>query len=81
MPFGIVSGVSRGIGVLDEGGDRRKGKGSFGGEFETYSCARVMCYSQITLGGLVSTGQIIKTKLGSVSLYCISHHYKTAKIK
>jgi len=24
MPFGIVSGVGRGMGVLDEGGDRRR---------------------------------------------------------
>jgi len=24
MPFGVVSGVGRGIGVLDEGGDRRR---------------------------------------------------------
>ena len=25
MPFGVVSGVGRGMGVLDGGGDRRKG--------------------------------------------------------
>jgi len=31
MPFGMVSGVGRGMGVLDEGGDRRRG--SSGGEF------------------------------------------------
>ena len=30
MPFGTVSGVGREMGVLDEGGDRRRGKGSFG---------------------------------------------------
>jgi len=30
MPFGLVSGVSRGMGILDGGGDRRRGRGSFG---------------------------------------------------
>jgi len=29
MPFGVVSGVGRGMGVLDGGDDRRRGKGSF----------------------------------------------------
>jgi len=24
MPFGVVSGVGRGMGILDAGGDRRK---------------------------------------------------------
>jgi len=33
MPFGMVSGVSRGMGVLDRGGDRRRGRGSIGVEF------------------------------------------------
>jgi len=30
MLFGMVSGVDRGMGVLDGSGDRRRGKGSFG---------------------------------------------------
>jgi len=30
MPFGVVSGVELGMGVLDFGGDRRRGKGSLG---------------------------------------------------
>jgi len=30
MPFGMVSGVGLGMGVLDFGGDRRKGRGSLG---------------------------------------------------
>jgi len=30
MPFGVVSGVGFGIGVLDFGGDRRRGRDSFG---------------------------------------------------
>jgi len=33
MPFGVVSGVRLRIGVLDFGGDRRRGRGSFGSEF------------------------------------------------
>ena len=33
MPFGMVSGVGLGIGVFDFGGDRPRGRGSFGGEF------------------------------------------------
>jgi len=30
MPFGMMSAVGRGMGVLDGGGDRRRGRGSFG---------------------------------------------------
>jgi len=30
MPFGVVSGVGLGMGVLDFGGDRRRGRGSLG---------------------------------------------------
>ena len=30
MPFGVVSGVGRGMGVLDVGGDRGRRRGSFG---------------------------------------------------
>jgi len=30
MPFGVVSGVGRGMGVLDGGGYRRRGQGNFG---------------------------------------------------
>jgi len=32
MPFGVVSGVGLGMGVLDFGGDRRRGRGSLGSE-------------------------------------------------
>jgi len=28
MPFGVVSGVGLGMGVLDFGGDRQRGRGS-----------------------------------------------------
>jgi len=30
MPFGVVSGVGLGMGVLDFDGDRRRGRGSLG---------------------------------------------------
>jgi len=30
MPFGVVSGVELGMGVLNFGGDRRRGRGSLG---------------------------------------------------
>jgi len=30
MPFGVVSGVGQGMGVLDGGGDRRRRRGSLG---------------------------------------------------
>ena len=39
MPFGVVSGVGLEMGVLDFGGDRRRGRGSLGNEF----AASVMC--------------------------------------
>jgi len=38
MPFGVVSGVGLGMSVLDFGGDRRRGRGSFGGEFGSSHC-------------------------------------------
>jgi len=38
VPFGVVSGVDRGMGVLDGGGDRRRRRGSFGGEFGASHC-------------------------------------------
>jgi len=33
MPFGMVSGVSGGMSVLDGAGGRRRGRNSFEGEF------------------------------------------------
>jgi len=50
MPFGMVSGVGRGMGVLDGGGDRRGGRGSFGGKCGTSHC------SQWGLRGIVILG-------------------------
>jgi len=38
MPFGVVSGVGLGSGVLDFGGDRQRGRGSLGGEFAASLC-------------------------------------------
>jgi len=34
MPFRVVNGVGRDMGVLDWGGDRRRGRGSFGVNLE-----------------------------------------------
>jgi len=36
MPFGMVSEVGQGMGVLD--GDHQRGRGSFGGEFVACHC-------------------------------------------
>ena len=38
MPFVMVSAVGQGIGVLDGGRDRRRGMGSFEGEFGASHC-------------------------------------------
>ena len=38
MPFGMVSEVGQGIGVLDGGGDCRRVKGSFGSEWGVSHC-------------------------------------------
>ena len=44
MPFGMVSGVGRGMGVLDRGGDRQRGRGNFGGESGASHCNQwVLC--------------------------------------
>ena len=38
MPFGVVSAVGLGSGVLDFGGDRRRKRGSLGGKFAAFHC-------------------------------------------
>ena len=38
MPFGVVNGIGREMGVLDGCCDRRRGRGSFGGEFGASHC-------------------------------------------
>jgi len=38
MPFGVVSVIGRGMGVLDGVADRRRGRGSFGSEFGVSHC-------------------------------------------
>jgi len=53
MPFGVVSGVGRGMGVLDRGGDRRRETGSFGvnvGQHPIVTDGWRRGSSQITLG-------------------------------
>jgi len=44
MPFGMMSGVGRGMGVLDVGGYRQREGGSFGSEFWASRCNQwVLC--------------------------------------
>ena len=44
MPFGVVSGVSRGMGELDGGRVRRRRRGSSGRKCGTYHCNHwVLC--------------------------------------
>ena len=38
MPLGMVSGVGRGMGVLDGTVNHRRGRGCFGGEFGASNC-------------------------------------------
>jgi len=38
IPFGVVSGVGREMVILDGGGDRLRGRGSFRGEFGASHC-------------------------------------------
>jgi len=38
MPFGVVSGTGLGMGILDFGGDRRRGRDSLRGEFGASHC-------------------------------------------
>jgi len=38
MPFGVVSEVGLAMGVLDFGGDRRRKRGSLGGDFAASRC-------------------------------------------
>jgi len=78
MPFGVVSGVGRLMGVLDGAGNRGRGSGSFGGKYGTSHCNQwvlcgvVLCregwrrdFSQITLGGLVVKGEGLLKVTGS----------------
>jgi len=43
MPFGVVSGIGRGIGVLDGSGDRRRERGSFSGKCGASHCNQTLC--------------------------------------
>ena len=70
MPFGMVSGVGLGMGVLDFGGDRRRGRGSLGvnlrrpfvtnGDFVASLCA-----IELSLGMLSGVGPGIHVLDGS----------------
>jgi len=53
MPFGVVSGVGLGMGVLDFGGDRRRKRGSLGGEFAVSHCRSIERSAHVTAQSLV----------------------------
>jgi len=62
MPFGTVSGVGRGMGVLDGGCDRRTGSGSFGVNLGRpvltngtllHSCAEVRAAIELSFGEVI----------------------------
>jgi len=58
MPFGVVSGVGRGMGVLDRGGYRRRGSGSFGSKCGASHCnqwGRRCALRKLLWGGLVNS--------------------------
>jgi len=61
MPFGMVSAVGFGIGVLDFGGDRRRGRGSMGGEFVAFHCMGTLLYR------CVEMRKVIELSFGLVS--------------
>ena len=63
MPFGMVSGVGLRMGVLDFGGDRRRGRGSLGGGVPLCCVvsARVYCgktadWIRMPFGGVSGVG-------------------------
>jgi len=41
MPFVMVNAVGRGMGVLNGGGNRQRGRGCFGSEFGASHCKQV----------------------------------------
>ena len=47
MPFGMVNGVGRGMGVLDGGGDRRRRRAVFGVNFERLIVTNVDLATQL----------------------------------
>jgi len=56
MLFGVVNGVGRGMGVLDEDDDRQRRKGSFGGKLWTSHCNKQgqrRAVTKLLWGGLV----------------------------
>jgi len=65
MPFGVVSVVGRGMGVLDGGGDRRRESGSFGDEFRASycnQCGRRRSLPKLLWGRLVFTVLVFRDK-------------------
>jgi len=66
MPFGLVSGVGRGIGVLERGEYHRRGRGSFVGKHAACDCnQRGLCDSlcNVVILSAVSGGDAALLKL------------------
>jgi len=64
MPFGVVSGVGRGMSVLDGDGYRRRGRDSFEGEFGASHCNQ---------WGICCVREPIKLSFGVVSGMGLRH--------
>ena len=77
----MVSGVCWGMGVLDGGGDRRRGMGSFGGEFVASHCNQWGLYCIVvrewrSLPKLLWEGLVVVVELQLTSdLLCKSECY------
>jgi len=84
MPFGVVSEVGREMGVLDMGGDRRRGRGSFWDEFVASHCNQCgrrrtlpkllwgrICRTSQNLARTVANGRLETASSWSKMLMCI----------
>jgi len=88
MPFEVVSGVGRGMGVLDGDEDRRRGRGRFRGKCGTSH--RNQCdslrerrrrgTSEITLGFLVQFDFEKKNLFGSTLHFCLIRMHNKMQI-
>ena len=65
-------------GVLDGSGDRRKGRGTFGGEFETFHCIQ-WARCNAALPKLLWAGLVVKGK-GLLKVTCSHVHWKSDNV-
>ena len=74
MPFGMVSGVGRGMGVLVGGGDRRRERGSFGRPIVTNGAFATRLFSNYLSSCYYSAQKLMLTvsRRVSPSTYLIS---------